>query len=89
MEETNMKENKENKCYVLTCHCYSGEDSVSVFWNESDAYKAMIGELEIEITNLQYDGYAIDSSENDDSAEVHVPYTDIYYEWSIEESTIR
>ena len=84
-----MKENKENKCYVLTCHCYSGEDSVSVFWNESDAYKAMIGELEIEITNLQYDGYAIDSSENDDSAEVHVPYTDIYYEWSIEESTIR
>lgn len=84
-----MKENNENKCYVLTCHCYSGEDSVSVFWNESDAYKAMIEELEIEITNLQYDGYAIDSSENDDSAEVHVPYTDIYYEWSIEESTIR
>ena len=41
MEETIMKENKENKCYVLTCHCYSGEDSVSVFWNESDAYKRM------------------------------------------------
>ena len=84
-----MKENKENKCYVLTCHCYSGEDSVSVFWNESDAYKAMIEELEIEITNLQCEGYTFDSSENDDSVEVHVPDTDIYYEWSIEESTIR
>lgn len=84
-----MEENKENKCYVLTCHCYSGEDSVSVFWNESDVYKAMIEELEIEITNLQHEGYTIDSSENDDSAEVHVPDSDIYYEWNIEENTIR
>lgn len=79
----------ENKCYVLTCNSYSGENSVSVFRNESDAYKAMIEELETEITNLQNSGYKFDSSENDDSAEVHVPDNDIYYEWNIEESTIR
>ena len=84
-----MKENNENKCYVLTCNCYSGEDSVSVFWDESDAYKVMIEELETEITNLQRGGYAFDSSESDDSAEVHVPDSDIYYEWNIEETTIR
>lgn len=84
-----IRDNMENKCYVLTCSCYSGEDSISVFWNESDAYKAMIEELETEITNLQNNGYMFDSSENDDSAEVHVPDSDIYYEWDIEESTIK
>ena len=77
------------KCYVLICNCYSGEDSVSVFWNEHDAYKAMIKELEVKITNLQNSGYVFCSAEDCDSAELHVPNSDIYYEWDIVETTIR
>lgn len=81
---------EEKKCYVLTCNCYSGDDSVSVYWNEADAYKAMIEELEVEITNLQNSGYATYfSAENDISAELYVPCTDIYFDWDIAETTIR
>lgn len=79
----------ENKCYVLTCNCYSGDNSVFVYWDEHDAWKAMIAELEIEITNLQNSGYKFKSAENDISAELYVPDTDIYYEWYIDETTIR
>ena len=79
----------ENKCYVLVCNCYSGDSSVSVYWNEYDAYKAMIKELETEITNLQNSGYEFNSAENDVNAELYVPNSDIYYEWNIEEAVIR
>ena len=79
----------ENKCYVLTCTCYSGDNSTSVYWDEQDAYKAMIEELEVEITNLQNSGYKFTSAENDISAELYVPDSDIYYEWNIEETIIR
>lgn len=78
-----------NKCYVLTCHCYSGDDSVSVYWNENDAYKAMIEELKVEITNLQNSGYKFESAENDISAELYVSDSDIYFDWYIVETTIR
>lgn len=80
---------EEKKCYVLTCNCYSGDDSVSVYWNENDAYKAMIDELEVEITNLQNSGYKYFSAENDISAELYVPDSDIYFDWNIAETTIR
>lgn len=80
---------EEKKCYVLTCNCYSGDDSVSVYWNENDAYKAMIEELEVEITNLQNSGYKFESAENDISAELYVADTDIYFDWNIAETTIR
>lgn len=76
-------------CYVLTCECYSGENSVSVYYDEQMAYKNMIAEMEVEITNLQNSGYEFTSSENDTSCEVHVPDSDIYYEWNIEETTIE
>lgn len=78
-----------NKCFVLICNCYSGDGSVSVFWNEADAYKCMIEELETEITNLQNSGYKFESAENDVSAELYVPDSDIYFDWNIEEGTIR
>lgn len=80
---------KNNKCYVLTCNCYSGDNGVSVFWNETDAYKCMIEELETEITNLQNSGYKFESAENDVSAELYVTDSDIFFDWYIEESTIR
>lgn len=79
----------ENKCYVLICNCYSGDNSVSVYWDEQVAWKAMIEELEVEITNLQNSGYEFKSAENDISAELYVPDSDIYYDWYIEESIIR
>ena len=77
------------KCYVLTCNCYSGDNYVLVFLDETKAYKTMIADLETEITNLQNSGYKFESAENDDSAELYVSGGDIYYEWNIEESEIR
>ena len=77
------------RCYVLTYNCYSGDNGVSVYWDEHDAWKAMIEELEIEITNLQNSGYEFRSAENDVSAELYVPNNDIYYEWYIEETYIQ
>ena len=79
---------EEKKCYVLTCSCYSDEDSVSVYFDEVDAYKAMIAELEVEITNLQNSGYKYYSAENDTSAELYVPNSGIYFDWDIVEATI-
>lgn len=76
-------------CYVLTCNCYSGDNGVSVFWDERDAYKAMIDEMETEITNLQNIGYKFESAENDISAELYVPNSNIYFDWDITETTIR
>ena len=73
----------------MTCSCYSGDNSTSVYWDEQDAYKAMIEELEVEITNLQNSGYKFTSAENDISAELYVSDSDIYYEWNIEEAIIR
>ena len=78
-----------NQCYVLICNCYSGDGGMSVFWNEVDAYKAMIEELEVEIANLQNSGYKFESAENDISAELYVPDSDIYFDWNIAETTIR
>jgi hypothetical protein len=45
--------------------------------------------LETEITNLQNSGYKFESAENDVSAELYVPDSDIFFDWNIEESTIR
>lgn len=77
------------KCFVLICECYSGEDSVSAFWDEEDAYKEMVNELETEIENLKEQGYRYQTSENDNSSELIVPDGDIYYEWHVEETTIK
>ena len=73
----------------MTCTCYSGDNGTSVYWDEQEAHKAMIEELEVEITNLQNSGYKFRSEENDIRAELYVPDSDIYYEWNIEETTIR
>lgn len=80
---------KEMECYVLICNCYSGDDSVSVYWNEDDAYKAMIDELGVEIINLENSGYNFRSTENDVCAELYVPGSDIYFDWNIVKTTIR
>lgn len=80
---------EKGTCYVVQCICYSDDDSTSVFWKEEDAYKSMIEDMETEITNLQDGGYEFVSSENDTSAEVHVPDSDIYYEWEIIETDIQ
>ena len=79
----------ENKCYVLTCNCYSGDNSVSVYWNEDDAYKAMIDELGVEIINLENSGYNFKSMQDYDSATLFVVDGGIYFEWNIAETTIR
>ena len=80
---------KEMECYVLICNCYSGDDSVSVYWNEDDAYRAMIDELGIEIINLENSGYDFRITENDVRAELYVPDSDIYFGWNIVQTTIR
>lgn len=81
---------KSRVCYVLSCNCYSGDDSAFVYWDEHTAFKAMLAELETEITNLQRMGYTeFESAENDHNALLYVPGTDIYYEWDIVETTIE
>ena len=80
---------EEKKCYVLTCICYSGDDSVSVYWNKNDAYRAMFKELEVEITNLRNNGYKFEYEVGDISVELYVPNYNIYFDWSITETTIR
>ena len=77
------------KCYVLACNCYSGDNGVSVFWNEEDAYRAMIDELCVETINLDNSGYKYKIVQDDYHAELYVPDRDIYFDWYIEESTIR
>ena len=79
----------DKKCYVLTCNCYSGDNGVSAYWNKEDAYKAMINELAVEIINLENSRYDFRSVQNDDSATLFVIDGGIYYEWYIEETTIR
>ena len=79
----------ERKCYVVTCKCYSGEDSVCVFYEESDAIKEMELEIKVEETNLKDQGYGYECKRNEDGAEIYTQDRDIYFEWTIEESTIR
>lgn len=75
--------------YAVYSHDYSGESAINVFYDESEAYKFMILDMESVIDNLKDQGYECDSAENDDSCEVWVGNRDIYYEWDIYESTLR
>lgn len=76
-------------CYVLSCRCYRGENNVSVFWNVDDARIAMAEEMKVEIINLETGGYEYTKVVNEDDARLSAQDDDIYYNWEIEESTIR
>lgn len=76
-------------CYVLTCNCHSGDDSVSVYRCWDVAHETMIAEMEAEISNLQNLGHEVTSYENDASCGVYVPDAAIYYDWSIKETIIE
>lgn len=86
-----MKKNnttKKNKCFVLTCSCYT-ENGVSVYWNKSDAYIAMSEEIIVESKNLGTSGYNYTVYRDDCSARLFVPDSDIYYDWNIVETEIQ
>ena len=80
---------EKKKCYALMCETHSGSD-IAIYWDKYTAFKAMIRDLETEITNLQRMGEkGFESAENDHNALLYVPGTDIYYEWDIVETTIE
>ena len=77
------------KCYVVTCKCYSGENSVCVFYEEKEAIKEMESEIDVEKTNLKDQRYDYNYERHEDGAKIYTDDRDIYFEWTIEESTIR
>lgn len=76
-------------CYILSCKCYSGDDSISVFYKEKDAYTAMNEELKVEKINLIESGYEVKTTQKAFGVELYVENKDIYFEWTIVESTIQ
>lgn len=75
--------------YAVYSHDYSGKSAIDVFYDESEAYKFMILDMEQIIDNLKEQGYECNSAENDDSCEVLAADSDIYYQWEIYESILR
>ena len=75
--------------YAVYSNDYSGESAINVFYDESEAYKFMILDMEQIIDNLKEQGYEYDSSENDDSCEVWAADSNIYYQWDIYESQLK
>lgn len=80
---------KEMQCFALVCNCYSGDNSVSIFWSKEDAYKAMIDELGTEVVDLENENYNFKIVEDDVMARLYVPNVGIYYEWEIFATIIR
>ena len=75
--------------YAVYSNDYSGESAINVFYDESEAYKFMILDMEQIIDNLKEQGYECDSAENDDSCEVWTADSNIYYQWDIYESQLN
>ena len=75
--------------YAVYSNDYSGESAINVFYDESEAYKFMILDMEQIIDNLKEQGYECDSAENDDSCEVWTADSNIYYQWDIYESQLK
>lgn len=72
--------------YAVYSKDYTGESSINVFEDEMMAHIYMIDDRETVIKTLKEDGYEPDSAENDDTFEVWVKDTGIYYEWSVYQS---
>ena len=75
--------------YAVYSNDYSGESAIKVFYDESEAYKFMILDMESVMDNLKEQGYKCDSVEDDDSCEAWAVDSNIYYQWEIYESTIE
>ena len=75
--------------YAVYSNDYSGESAINVFYDESEAYKFMILDMEQIIDNLKEQSYECDSAENDDSCEVWTADSNIYYQWDIYESQLK
>ena len=88
IEEVVMKE-EPITVYAVHSNDYSGESGINVFYDESEAYKFMILDMEQVIDNLKEQGYECDSAENDDSCEVWAADNNIYYQWEIYESQLK
>lgn len=82
---SNMRE-----CYIVVhCNYAEGTDAYA-FYSKEDAKKSVKEDVETEVKSLEEEGYCPKTLWGEDgSAEVYVPDSDIFYEWSIIMSNIR
>lgn len=78
------------KCFVVVHRNYAEGADAYAFWDENDAKKSVEDDAETIVEDLTAQGYEPVIVKNGwDTAEVYVPDSDIYYEWSIIVSAIR
>lgn len=76
-------------CFIVVHSNYADGTDAYAFWNEEDARKSILEDVDATVESLKESGYEVRCLERLDEWEVYVPDTDIYYEWSVEKSTIE
>lgn len=76
-------------CFIVVHRNYADGADAYAFWNEEDARKSVSEDIDVTVKSLKESGYEVKLLERLDEWEVYVPDTDIYYEWSIGQSTIE
>lgn len=79
------------KCFIVIFSSYSEETSAYAFYQEADARKSVLEDVETELRSLSEEGYqpVIKEIDNHGSMSVYVPDSDIYCEWIIVPSEIQ
>lgn len=81
---------QKKECFIVIHSNYANGTDAYAFWNEVDARKSVEDDIKTTLSNLREQGYKrVELLERMDEYEIYVPDRDIYYEWSIEESTIE
>lgn len=76
-------------CFIVVHRNYADGADACAFWNEEDARKSISEDIDVTVKRLKESGYEVKLLERLDEWEVYVPDTDIYYEWSVGQSTIE
>ncbi len=78
------------ECYIVLHRNYADGSDAYGFWNEDEAKKSVNEDVDTVVKSLTEEGYNPTVLRcADDSVEVYVADSGIYYEWSITPSTIR
>lgn len=79
-------------CFIVVHRNYADGVDAYAFWNEEDARKSISEDIDVTVKSLKESGYEVkllERLDEWDEWEVSVPDTDIYYEWSVGQSTIE
>lgn len=78
------------KCSIVVHRNYAEGTDACAFWDEKDARKSVKEDVDTEVKSLIEEGYEPTTLwHNQNSVEVFVTDSDIYYEWEIIGSQIR